>query len=56
MYRKYTVYAEKDDITFIMEERSVNNKTQISVVGFYFGEPNEEYTTEFANTLTAEFE
>ena len=52
----YTVFAEKDDLTFIMEEKTVDNKRTLSVVGFYFGEPDEEATKEYINSLTAVFE
>lgn len=48
----YTVYARYDDMTFIMQEE--DNK--LSVVGFYFGEPDEEATKTYAGSLTAEFE
>ena len=48
----YTLYSQEGDITFIMEDKK--NKT--SVVGFYFGEPNDEDTREFRGKLTAEFE
>ena len=48
----YTVYSQKGDITFIMEDKE--NTT--SVVGFYFGEPNDEDTREFRGKLTAEYE
>lgn len=47
----YTVYAEKDDITFIMKESDHN----IEVVGFYFGEPDEEATKEYQGKLKADF-
>ena len=52
----YTVYADKNDMTFIMEEKTVENKKTISVVGFYFGEPDEKLTKEYLHSLTAEFE
>ncbi len=45
----YTVYAEKDDLTFIMEE---TDKT-LSVVGFYFGEPDDAATEQFRGNTTA---
>ena len=48
----YTVFSEEADITFIMEDEG--NKT--SVVGFYYGEPNEEATKTFYGKLVAEYE
>jgi len=49
----YTVYSHESDMTFIVKETKEDNKTIISVVGFYFGEPNEEATKEFNGSLTA---
>ena len=40
----YTIYAEHDDITFIMKKE----ENSLEVIGFYFGEPNEKSTEEFA--------
>lgn len=51
----YTIYAEKDDMTFIMEEKKESDKRTLSVVGFYFGPPEDEATSEYTNSLTAEF-
>ena len=45
----YTVYAEKDDMTFIIEEEG----NEITVKGFYFGEPDEEATKKYYGGLTA---
>lgn len=47
-----TVYAEKDDMTFIIKE--TDNSTE--VVGFYWGEPDEEATKNFIGKLKAEYE
>ena len=52
----YTIYAKDDDMTFIMEKKRSNGKETLSVVGFYFGEPNDSDTKEYTNSLTAEFE
>ena len=51
----YTVYAEKDDMTFIMEQTEDNMKCEakIEVVGFYFGEPNKESTKKFVGKRQA---
>ena len=54
MTNRYAVYAGHDDMTFIMEETTENGKTKLSVVGFYFGEPDDEATKEYVNSLTAE--
>lgn len=45
----YTIYTKEDDMTFIMEE---DEKT-LSVVGFYFGKPDEESTEMFTGNHTA---
>ncbi len=52
----YTVYAEKDDMTFIMEEKPLEDKRLLSVIGFYFGKPDDEATKQYTNSLTAELE
>ena len=46
----YTAYAEKDDITFVMQETKINGgkETKVEVIGFYYGEPNEAHTKEYA--------
>lgn len=46
----YTVYSHESDMTFIMKETD----KAISVIGFYFGMPNEEATKEYAGNLSAE--
>ena len=50
-------YAPGADITFIMKETS-NEEGPVSteVVGFYYGEPDEESTQRFIGKLKAEFE
>lgn len=49
----YTIYAEHDDITFIMKKEG----NTLEVIGFYFGEPDDEATKEFAGKgLKAAFE
>lgn len=48
----YMVYSPEADITFIMKDQ----KKTISVVGFYYGEPDEEATKRFYGRLIAEFE
>ena len=48
----YTIYAKADDITFIMCEE---NGT-LEVVGFYFGEPDDEATEKFKGKIKTEIE
>ena len=54
----YAVYADRDDITFIMEETTNENGDLISTecVGFYYGEPTEKDTKFFKGKLKATFE
>ena len=47
--RYYPVYSKEHDMTFIIKE----NGNEISVCGFYFGEPNEYFTKEYAGKLMA---
>ena len=49
----WTVYAEADDMTFIMEDTADGS---IEVVGFYFGEPTPEDTERFRGKTKAVFE
>lgn len=43
-----TVYASDDNMTFLMEYYYEDNDLKdIAVVGFYYGEPNEEKTREY---------
>lgn len=48
----YTAYSHEADITFIMEDKGKTTK----VVGFYYGEPDEELTRQYYGSLVAEFE
>lgn len=50
-------YSREADITFIMKETS-NEEGPVSteVVGFYYGEPDEDSTHRFIGKLKAEFE
>ena len=52
----YTVYAKNDDMTFIMEEKHLKKERTLSVVGFYFGPPDDIATNEYTNSLTAVFD
>ena len=50
-------YSPNADITFIMKETSnENGPVSTEVVGFYFGEPDEESTKRFVGKLKAEFD
>ena len=48
----YTVYAERDDMTFIMED-SYNEYGDVEthVKGFHYGEPNENSITFYYGDL-----
>ena len=48
----YTVYAEHDDMTFIMKEED----NTLEVTGFYFGPPDAAATEKFNGELKAHFE
>ena len=50
--RIYTVYAEKDDMTFIMAE----DYAETECVGWYFGEPDPELTETYKGSLRAVYE
>lgn len=52
MPKIYTAYSSEADITFIMEDTEHTS----SVVGFYYGEPNEEATKRYRGKLVAKFE
>lgn len=53
----YTVYAQHDDMTFILKDVHDENNNVVSTecVGFYFGEPNEAATEEFTGKLKVEY-
>ena len=52
----YEVYAENDEITFIMKDTYKNdNIISVELVGFYFGEPDEAMTEKFINKIKAIF-
>lgn len=44
-------YSEESDMTFITREY----KREITVIGFYFGEPDDEATKQFAGKLSCKF-
>ena len=48
----YTVYAQNDDMTFIMKQTD----NSLECVGWYFGKPDEEATKQYVGNLVAEFE
>ena len=51
----YTVYANRDDITFIMQGIRKDTTTEMRVRGFYHGEPNNHDTLLFVNKWKAEY-
>ena len=59
-YKKvvYGCYSSEADATFIMAdiiEKKTNRCISTEVTGFYFGEPDFEYTEKYQNTRKAEF-
>ncbi len=51
-----TAYAQQADMTFILLETYENSEiTSTEVVGFYFGEPNDDSTQHYIGKLKAEF-
>ena len=59
-YKKvvYGCYSAEADATFIMSdiiEKATNRCISTEVTGFYFGEPEFEYTEKYQNTRKAEF-
>ena len=52
-----TAYSAEGDMTFILRETTRPNGEPISteVVGFYYGEPDEESTKNFIGKLKAEY-
>ena len=53
----YTAYAEQSDITFIMKDTLDHNGTpyKTEVIGWYYGEPDDESTRQYSGILTAEY-
>ena len=52
----HTVYAQSDDLTFIMEDTYWDGEiVSMEVKGFYFGKPDEEATKKFYEDYKAEF-
>ena len=52
----YTVYAERDDITFIMKDEYIGDEKLVrtSVVGWHYGEPCNA-SRDYIQDLTAEY-
>lgn len=58
MYEEiFTAYAEHDDITFIMKDTydENGNPCKTEVIGWYYGEPNEQNTMDYMGDLIAEY-
>ena len=53
----YTVYAPSADITYIMRDtfRLNGDWESTAVIGWYYGEPDEENTRKYAGVLTVYF-
>ena len=53
----YTVFAVADDTTFIMRDTFHFNGDleSTSVIGWYYGAPDDELTRKYAGVLTAYF-
>ena len=52
-----TVYAEKDDMTFIMESTlDTEGVERLKCIGWYFGTPSDELTETYAGKLSARIE
>ena len=53
----FTVYADRDDITFIMKDTfdENGNPYRTEVIGWYYGEPDEKNTISFMGDLVAEY-
>lgn len=50
----YTVYAEADDMTFIMKSEKIEgtiDEATLEVVGYYWGKPNDESTRDMTGKL-----
>lgn len=53
---KYTVYAPDGDITFIMQDTYVGGEYKSTeVIGFHYGEPDENSIEWYSGKLKAEF-
>lgn len=52
----YTAYAPANDMTFIMKDTYNGEEiTRTEVIGWYYGEPNDEATEQFKGDLVAEY-
>lgn len=52
----YTVYASNDDMTFIMKDTFDGEEIKSTeVIGWYYGEPNDEETKYFSGKLKGEY-
>ena len=53
----YTAYAEDNDMTFILKDTLNDDGTpyRTEVIGFYYGEPDEDNTRQFMGDLIAEY-
>lgn len=53
----YAVYSADGDMSFIMKDvfDVDGNAESTEVVGWYYGEPNDDFTKAFVGKLTAEY-
>ena len=53
----YTAYSASADMTFILKDTLDNDGTpyRTEVIGFYYGEPDEENTRRYMGDLIAEY-
>lgn len=55
--KRYTLYSNEGDITFIMEDIFINGEVRSTeVIGFHYGEPNEDSISSFSGKRKAQFE
>lgn len=57
MTKVYGIYQHEHDITFVMRETvdEYNAVIELSVIGFYYGEPDEELNELYNGKTTAKF-
>lgn len=56
-YERYAIYAPEGDLTFIMQDTYVDGECKSSeVIGFHYGEPDENSIECFIGKMKAEFD
>lgn len=52
----YTAYAPENDMTFILKDTMLDGEPiATEVIGFYYGEPDDELTAQFSGCLNAQY-